>query len=405
MNSFLVVLKKELKDIFRDKKTILFTIILPIILFPVMYKIMGYGVTKTMQIAEEEINIVLEGDKASSIYNILQSQSNIKIRDIENPKTALKEGTIQLIINIPKDFDQIVTSGKKANLEVLYDDSSNNSAMAVSLFENLTSGLKDKIVGERLKEKGIDTDILEPFSIDVKSGIVADGKEAMNPIARSLGGMMPSLIIVFMFAPILGIAADLGAGEKERNTFEPLLSTPCDRNSLIFGKTAAISVVSTLTMIASLISMYIGLQSFMKTMATSAGGHIENTSFAFDLSPQSLLVMIVLLLILLLAICAIQISISIFARSSKEAGTYLSGVITPIMLISYIPMLMDAKSISSFMFHVPIANSVSLMKELMVGITNYNHIGIVLFWNIIYLILAFLATKWMFSREEVVFRS
>ncbi len=404
MNSFLVVLKKELKDIFRDKKTILFTIIVPIILFPVMYKLMGYGVSKTMSVMEEEINVAFEGDTSSSIYNILQSQKNIKIKDVADPKAELKDGKIQLIVNVPKDFDKIIASGKKVDLDVLYDDSSNNSAMAVSLLENLTTGLKDKIVNERLSDKGIDTSFLEPFQLNVQSGIIADGEEAMNPMARSLGGMMPSLIIVFMFAPVLGIAADLGAGEKEKNTFEPLLSTPCDRNFLIFGKIGAISVVSTITMIASLFSMYIGLQSFMKTMA-SASGHAENSSLAFDLSPQSLIVMIVLLLILLLAICAIQISISIFARSSKEAGTYLSGVITPIMIISYIPMFMDAKSISSFMFHIPVANSVALMKELMVGITNYSHIGIVLFWNIIYLVLAILATKWMFSREEVVFRS
>lgn len=216
---------------------------------------------------------------------------------------------------------------------------------------------------------------------------------------------MPSLIVVFMFALILGIAADLGAGEKERNTFEPLLSTPCNRNSLIFGKTIAISVVSALTMIASLISMYIGLQSFMKSISEMDSGISKNTAFSFDLSPQSLVFMIILLLILLLAICAIQISISVFAISTKEAGTYLSGVITPIMIVSYIPMFMDAKDISSFLFHILVANSVALMKEFMVGITNFNHIGIVLLWNIIYLILALLATKHLFSREEVVFRS
>lgn len=75
------------------------------------------------------------------------------------------------------------------------------------------------------------------------------------------------------------------------------------------------------------------------------------------------------------------------------------------MIVSYIPMFMDAKDISSFLFHIPVANSVALMKEFMVGITNFNHIGIVLLWNIIYLILALLATKHLFSREEVVFRS
>ena len=405
MNSFLVVLKKELKDIFRDKKTVLFTLILPIILFPVMYKLMGYGMKSTMKDATEEINLAINGDNKSSVYNLLQSQKNFKIENPEDQKSALKEGKLQLIINIPENFDKLIAEGKEANIEILYDDSSNNSSIASTTVSSLISGLEDSIVSERLKAKGIDTEILKPFKVDVKSGILADGEEEVNPMARTLGGMMPSLIVVFMFAPILGIAADLGAGEKERNTFEPLLSTPCNRNSLIFGKTIAISVVSALTMIASLISMYIGLQSFIKSISEMDSGISKNTAFSFDLSPQSLVFMIILLLILLLAICAIQISISVFARSTKEAGTYLSGVITPIMIVSYIPMFMDAKDISSFLFHIPVANSVALMKEFMVGITNFNHIGIVLLWNIIYLILALLATKHLFSREEVVFRS
>ncbi|MGL5649445.1 MAG: ABC transporter permease [Clostridium sp.] len=403
MNSFLVVLKKELKDIFRDKKTVLFTIILPIILFPVMYKLMGYGMETSMKSASEEIKIALTGEKTSSIHNLLQSQKNVTFESPEDPRQALKDGDLQLIIDIPKNFDTNIKEGKNPNLDILYDDSSNNSSIALSFVESLISGLEDNIVSDRLKAQGIDTSILKPISLNIKSNASLDGEE-VNPMARTLGGMMPSLIIVFMFAPILGIAADLGAGEKERNTFEPLLSTSCDRNSLLFGKIIAISVVSALTMIASLISMYVGLQGFIKSMA-SMGGHEGSTGLSFELSFESIILMVFLLLILLLAICAIQISISIFARSTKEAGTYLSGVITPIMIISYIPMFMDAKDISSFVFHLPIANSVALMKEFMVGISNFNHVGIVFFWNIIYLILAILATKYMFSREEVVFRS
>ncbi|MGL4848881.1 MAG: ABC transporter permease [Clostridium sp.] len=403
MNNFLVVLKKELKDIFRDKKTVLFTIILPIILFPVMYKLMGYGMESSMKSASEEIKISITGEQNSSIYNLLQGQKNVTFESPEDPKQALKDGDLQLIIDVPKNFDAEIKKGNNPKLDILYDDSSNNSSIALSFVESLISGLEDSIVSDRLKAQGIDTSILKPIELNVKSSASLDGEE-VNPMARTLGGMMPSLIIVFMFAPILGIAADLGAGEKERNTFEPLLSTSCDRNSLLFGKIIAISVVSALTMIASLISMYVGLQGFIKSMA-SMGGHEGSSSLSFDLSFESIILMIFLLLILLLAICAIQISISIFARSTKEAGTYLSGVITPIMIISYIPMFMDAKDISSFVFHLPIANSVALMKEFMVGISNFNHVGIVFFWNIIYLILAILATKYMFSREEVVFRS
>ena len=110
-------------------------------------------------------------------------------------------------------------------------------------------------------------------------------------------------------------------------------------------------------------------------------------------------------LLLVVALCAIQMCVSMYARSTKEANTYLSGLITPIMLLSFVPMFFDAKNIQFTFFNVPIINSVCVMKEFMVGIYDIKHIIVVLLWQIVYVAISVFLVKIMFSREEVVFRS
>ncbi|MGL6184313.1 MAG: ABC transporter permease [Clostridium chrysemydis] len=394
MNSFLVVLKKELKDIFRDRKTIFFSILLPIIVFPLIFMFMNKSMENTVDDANKNINIVIQGDSNSSIANILKSQQNINIKNPDDPKEALKDGDIQLIINIPSNFDERVKSEKDLNVDILVDDSSNKSQIASNTVHELFRGLESKIVSDRLVQSGIDPKILKPFNVDIKSGLNNSGE--INGNSSMLGSMVPTFIIIFMLSPALAIAADLGAGEKERNTFEPLLSTSCNRNSLLWGKIIAMCVVSGLALILSLGSIYYSLTNFMSG---------DNADLGLMLSPKALAIMIILCLLLLLAVCALQISISIFARSVKEAGTYLSGIIMPVMILSYIPMFMDAKNMSMLIFNLPVANSVALMKELMAGVFNPTHIGIVFFWQIIYVLASVIITKKMFSKEEVVFRA
>lgn len=392
MNNFLIVFKKELKDIFRDRKTIIFSILLPILVFPLIFNVMFKGMEDTSKKATENINIAVKGDKNSSINNILKSQENITIKDVEDPSKELKDGNIQLIIDIPKDFDKKIAEGKKVYVQMLVDESSNNSSVASNFVEHLFNGLSDKIVADKLIAANINPDILKPFEVTVKSG-VSEGD--INPMAAGFMNMIPSLIIILMISPTLAIAADLGAGEKERNTLEPLLSTSCNRNSLLWGKIVAMSIVSAIALVLSLGSMYFAMQ---KLPGLEDG-------FSLSLTPTSFSFILLISLLLLVAICSLETCVSVYAKSVKEAGTYLSGLITPFMILSYVPVFMDAKNTSMLIFNIPVANSVALMKEVMAGVFNPTHIGIVFAWHVAYVILAVLCAKYMFSKEEVVFRA
>lgn len=396
MSNFLTVLKKELTDIIRDRKTLAFTIILPILIYPLMFKVMSIAMTSSTNAAEKESKIILQGDRDSSIASLLKNQENIKIEESDNPLEALKNGEIQLVINIPEGFDNMINSGEVPNVEMLIDDESNKSTAAAGIVSSIYESYSKQIVTSRLQAQGISEDFITPFNVEVKSGVSEDGK--VNQLGNYLTGMLPSMVVLLLLSLTLGLASELGAGEKEKNTFEPLLSTSGNRNSILWGKIGSLCIMGAITLCFSMISLWI---SFKQYVSDLSGGE----ELAISLSGKSIALTIVFSLLLIVIVCALQICISLFARSTKEANTYLSGLMMPMMILSFIPMYLDAKSIKEAFFHIPIINSVCVIKEAMVGIFNTNHIFIVLGWQIVYVIVAIVVAKIMFSREEVVFRS
>lgn len=394
MSNFLTVLKKELLDIVRDKKTLVFTLILPILIYPLMFKFMSSSMEKAQNDVEKEINIYIDGDTDSNMAKVITSLENIKIPKVDSPTEALKNGDIQLIINIPENFDENIAAGKSDTINLLIDEESNKSMIASSMVNEIYESYKNTIVEQRLTESGVDTSILKPFEINIKSGINADSED-INTVASMLLTMIPTLIVILMVSSTVGMAADLGAGEKERFTFEPLLSTSAKRSSLLWGKITALCTISFIALIANLAAMVFSMQRFM----TFGEGDVQ-----FNLSPVTILGMLVIGCLVLVTLSALQISVSIYARSTKEANSYLAAITMPTMILSFLPYMIDAKGINPAFFNIPITNAICLMKEFTVGIFDIKHIAIVVGWHIIYIVASIIFAKFMFSKEEVIFR-
>lgn len=398
MSNFFTILKKELIDIIRDRKTIAFTILLPILIYPVLFQVMSITMKSSQEDAKKEINVVINGDKDSNLSKLLTSQENIKEKNYENPKKALKDGDLQLIINIPSNVDEEIASGNSVDLEILIDDQSEKSTIAGSMVESLINDYSKSIVESRLSELNVDSKILSPINIETKSGINEDGTN--NSSANTILGMIPALIVIMLLSPTMGLAADLGAGEKERGTFEPLLSTSVNRNSILWGKITTISIISVLTLILSMVSLLVSFKGFVNSVTEGMGEGIN-----LNINIITILFIILFCIFIIIFMSTLQVVISISARSTKEANTYLSGLIIPIMILAFIPIYMDVKNIGVIFFNIPIINSICVMKEIMIGIYNTTHILIVLAWHIFYVVLALIVAKILFSREELIFRS
>ncbi|MBK1811764.1 ABC transporter permease [Clostridium sp. YIM B02505] len=391
MNNFLTIYKKELIDIFRDRKTIIFSILLPILIYPVMFGLVNYMMKDMQSDIEKKLDLGIRGNKDSAIVSVLKEQKNITLHYDDNLDDKLKKGNVSLIIDIPNEFDKNINDFKPTTLKLIYDKDSNKSSMAASSIRAIFDSYYKSIVNARVESKGLDKDFLNPF--DIQQVTAENVKDSDQGLGSMMIGMLPTFIIIFMLTPTLTIAADFIAGEKERGTFEPLLSTSVSRMSIMWGKLATLATVSIIALVASMIAM---------------GGSLKynfKLGSALNVTPKALVLIGIFSVFILISICAVEMAVSIYAKSIKEANSFLGGITAPVFILSYIPFMMDAKTVKWMYFNIPIVNVVVLMKEFLVGIFNTQHILVVAAWHVVYIILSILFVKIMFSREEVIFRS
>jgi sodium transport system permease protein len=393
MSNLLVIIKKELKDIFRDKKTIIFSLLLPIIIYPAMFALMDSSEKDTQKKIEEGIKIGIVDKGQSEIGKVIKADKRYKVSDTENLDEALKSGDISVIVEIPENFDSKINEEQSTGLKLVYDETSSTSSTSVNVVRNYLNEYYNEIVTARIEKRGLDKSIITPFAIETLSNSNKK-QEDVNELGNVMMSMLPTLIVIFIFTPTIAVAADLGAGEKERGTFEPLLTTSAKRGTILWGKLISIAIVSGITLMVTMAAMVVSLNMFF-----------DNAAKSMNLSGASAALIILFSILLLVAIVAVELSVSIYSRSMKEANSYLGGLTFVIFILTYLPMMMDVKAINPNYFHIPITNVVCVMKEFIVGIYNLQHILTVAAWFVVYVAVSLLFARRMFNKEEVIFRA
>lgn len=386
------VLKKELMDMFRDKKTLITSILIPILLLPIMSFFIGKVSNDSRTKVENNTTVCIVDQGSSKLKDYIQSQKNIKIIDSKNIDKDIKNGDLFVAIYIPEKFDENIDKENAEKLTIKYDNTSNDAMMAVSIVKSYIDEYSKTIVSKRLVAKNINPSILNPITIIESTTENKD--DGFGKVMASM--MLPLLLMLYSVTSTVGAAVDLGAGEKERGTLEPLLTTKANRVSLLVGKFLAISIMGITMSLASLIGVIITMK--------QANGMFGNMG-EFNLGAGTLVLIMILPLLYTMVFGALQLAISIYARSFKEAQTYLSPLTIVGMVLLYAVMMKDPKNIETFYFHIPLTNGACLMKEFLVGIHNYTHIAITFGWIAFYIVASILFARHMFSKEEVIFRA
>jgi len=397
MSKASLVFKKELRDLFRDRKTLLVSILIPLIVMPLIFFVIGKSASSNEKKVEENFKISITGGGNSEFVGFVKKIDKIQIIDSKNPEEDVKEGKLLLALDIPDNIDSLIKDEKDAPIKIIYDNSSQQSSMAQSRVENYIQVFSKQIVATRLEARGIKTSILNPVQISYKT--TTKEEDSMGKVIIAM--ILPLFLVIYSVTGPMGPAIDLGAGEKERGTLEPLLTTQAGRMSLLWGKFAAISVIGLITTLASMIGIVIAL----KQSGNSAMGVNINAGMFADIGVKGAVLITVMVILMNLTFGALELAISIYARSFKEAQTYL----TPLNIIAlapiYLTYMLDARNIDMYYFHIPIANAVCLIKEFLAGVFNTGHILITFGWILFYIVLCITFARYMFSREEVIFRT
>ena len=314
------VFLKELRDALRDRRTAIMVLVASILTGPVTLVAVAQFITGL----EEKASILkvrmASQEHAPQLVNFLR-RSDVEIEAAPPDYEArIREGRLDAVIVVPRDFDAKFLAGENPRVDLVYDDSRTESGPAIRQAERLLRAFNRETSMLRLMARGVSPDLTEPLKI----------QHTNTATVKQRGAMLLFLIPMFaILSPLLGgmtIAIDSTAGERERGSLEPLLANPVAIWRVVAGKWLAAWAFAcgvaalTLTGFVAAAALYAG----KRVAALMTFGGPELGLFLTMVIPFAAMT------------AALQMLISTYGRSYREAQTYVSYVAT---LFSFVPMI------------------------------------------------------------------
>jgi sodium transport system permease protein len=391
-----VVYRKELREALRDRRTLMSTIVVPILLFPLLTVGMGYAAATLIGEASRQparIMVLGGADSPAIVEGLKQTKNLVVVPESPNYIDLISNKKIRAAVEIPPGL-QSATGSQYPPVTIFIYSGDLKSSFAANRIEKFFTEYRDKVAHQRLAAENLPATLLKSFDIQQKN-VVSDEKVA----AETFGGIIPYLVILMCLTGAMYPAMDLTAGEKERATMETILSSPVSRTHLVLGKFLLVLTASLVTAALSVTSM--GVSSWLFQ-------HFQNQSSepALHITIGLGAVLSVFLIAFPLAVLfsAALITIALFAKSYKEAQSYISPLMVVVIVPAVAAMLPGAE-LTPRLSLIPILNVSLLCKDLIAGNYHWNFIALIFLSTSVYAVAAiFIAIK-MFQRESVLFRS
>jgi sodium transport system permease protein len=406
-NNIVTVYRKELKDSLRDRRTLLSMIIIPTLLMPVLLFGFGKIASKVVSKARDEIPrvMILGGADSPGIVAAIQGSGKFEIAPASPDwKTQISDKKIRGAVQLPDGFEAALREGRAEAVVLFHYEGELKSGFAISELERFFRDLRERIVNERLAERSLPPSLIKPF--DVRRENVAPPEKVGGNL---FGGVVPYVIIILCFTGAMYPAMDLTAGEKERGTMETLLCSPVARGDLVFGKFLMVLTGSLGAMVMSMISL--GITAVLAGMIVAGGGGSSSAGTASAplgsipmIDPVGLLGVVALILPVAVLFSAVLFTISLFAKSYKEAQSYVSPLLIVVLMPAMVGMLPGIE-LNLRLALVPILNLSLICREMLSGVWHWNYIALIFASSSLYAAAALVLSVRMFNREDVMFRS
>lgn len=390
------ILFKELLDTFRDKRTLIAMIGVPIILYPAIFIVATQAALVQQSRMEELVaRVAVRGPGAETVGAWFEGAKQFERVAGPADDAALNNGTLDAIVDVPGDVAATLESNGRAELVVRYDTAEPRSREARGRLMDFFSQTRDRLVAERVARAGLSDTFTKP--LDVKEENVAPAAKSTGSI---LGTVLPLIMVVMLGVGAFYPAVDLTAGEKERGTFETLLSTPATKLEIVTGKFLAVFSLSMLTGALNLASMLATLW-FQLAQVFNANPERDLGQMVIKIPPATALTILAILVPLAFFISALMMTVALLARSFREAQNYVSpffiAIVLPATAVAAPSVQLDR--VTQF---IPITNVALLFRDLLVGKASTDMAFVVFLSTAIYALLALLVAAWMFQREDVV---
>ena len=323
------VLRKELRDISRDRRTLLLSLLLAPLLYPVV--ILGMGALAESRVKtqiDKPLDIpTVNAAAAPNLVAFLKAQGLNAVPAPADLTGAIRHQDIDVALRIGDDYAQAWHDGRPALVEILRDSTRRDADIPSTRLQAALSGYSQQVGALRLLARGIDAQVARPVDIGMQDLATAEAKRGFM-----MSILLPVLLIITSFIGGAYLILDATAGERERQSLEPLLATPAPRSAVVSGKIAAACVIGMASLILTLLAF-----KFSAMFATGVARQL-------NVSYLAMFQMLFVLLPMLFIGTSLLTYLAAAAKSMKEAQSHMTWLMLLPMLPGYALMVYPLKT-------------------------------------------------------------
>lgn len=363
MSGIKQIFNKEMARIFKDKKMVFSVFLLPVLIMVLILSIVNGLASNMKDDIESHVASVYIMNQPEALGDILDATgAKFKLKTIATEKEMKKakkeilDGEADLIVEFPDDFRQAIENyqegSKIPQVKTYQNPSEDYSREAADNMDNALEAYRQLLLSQRVS----DMEQLTVFQINTDNDemYIQDEKKASG---KAIGMMLPYFITILLFAGAMGIGTDMIAGEKERGTMASLLVSPIKRSSIVLGKVFSLMTVSGISSLIYVIAMVICAPIMMGSM-----GGLDNLSLS--LSPQQGIMLGAMLVAISFLYSSIIALISVFAKSTKEASTYVMPAYMLVLIVGLFTMFTSGET-SQATFFIPFYNNALVLQGIL----------------------------------------
>lgn len=391
------IAKKELVEFVRDWRTIVAILVIPLLMFPVLFILFPLLLaSEAAELDAIEVDVVVQADEIpDELVGLLENASISPhyealpmVDSLSTPtgdQERLRNGSVDAILRLR-------SNGTVLEYAVLYLSTSEQSLEARSrTFDALSTWEQNETV-RRIDAAGLDAnETLDPlrWSGDIaQSDAATQGEQA----GMALSLFIPLVLAVWTFSSAIQPSIDMTAGERERGTLEALLGLPCTRMELLMGKWLAVATITG----AGVLLQIAGLLFAIGYLASS---DLISTP---SISLTALVFLCLAVLLFAVMVVAFELALAMRSHSVKEAGSILGPAVLIILFPALFTQVINLDGIESFWFAIPVVNVLLALRELLMNRVVYGHVAVWLVSSTIYALGAAYYAARQFRREDIV---
>jgi sodium transport system permease protein len=314
--AFLTVLRKELVDNARDRRSLLTALVSPL-LGPMSLVLLFFVIADAREKSAAPKVPVIGREHAPVLVDWLERAGVVIQAAPTDPEGAVRRGDVDVVVVLDAGFGEALRSGRPAIVELIVDESRQAGAATVGRVRSLLSAYGAEVSALRLMARGVDPNVTRAVSIQAR--------DVGTPLSRAamLLMVMPLFLLMACFMGGTYVAIDVTAGERERGSIEALLMNPVSSTPLVLAKITAVFVFG-------VIGIVVAAAGFVVTVAALP---FETVGIRLSLSPSTALAVVALLLPVVALGSALQVAVGVVSRSFKTAQAAISFV----MLLPTLP--------------------------------------------------------------------